>query len=75
MYCICLPMYLNGAQLVLLSRVVVHHHDKVVANVSLFVAAALVALLVGHQSGNVEDGCREEISLRTSRREKRIFAK
>ncbi len=59
-------MYLNGAQFVLLSRVVVHHHDKIVADVTLFVAAALVALPVWHQCGYVEDGCRDMISLITS---------
>lgn len=60
-------IYLNGAQFVLLSRVIVHHHDKIIANVTLFVAAALVALPVWHQCGYVEDSCRDAISLITSR--------
>lgn len=56
-------MYLNGAQLVLLSRVIVHHHDKIVADVALFVAAALVTLPVWHQCGYVEDRCTDTSSL------------
>lgn len=55
-------VYLNCAQFVLLSRVIVHHHDKIVANVSLFVAATLVALPVWHQCGYVKDSCRDTIS-------------
>lgn len=51
-------MYLNGAQFVLLPRVIVDHHYKIVSNVALFVATALVALPVRHQCGNVEDSCR-----------------
>lgn len=61
--CVCVRMYLNGAQFVLLSRVIVHHHDKIVANVTLFVAAALVALPVWHQCGYVEYSCRNTTSL------------
>lgn len=57
---VCVPMYLNGAQFILLSGVIVHHHDKIVANVTLFVAAALVALLVWHQCGYVEYSCTQE---------------
>lgn len=68
-------VYLNCAQFVLLSRVIVHHHDKIVANVSLFVAATLVALPVWHQCGYVKDSCRDTISfiickLQTGCREK-----
>lgn len=55
-------MYLNGAQFVLLSRVIVHHHDKIVANVTLFVATAFVALPVWHQCGYVKDSCGDRIS-------------
>lgn len=62
----CVRVYLNGAQFVLFSRVIVHHHHKIVANVTLFVAAALVALPVWHQRGYVEDGCRDTDSLITS---------
>ena len=46
--CVCTPAYLYGAQFVLLFRVVVDHRDKVVADVSLLVAAALITLPVGH---------------------------
>lgn len=60
-------MYLDGAQFVFLSRVIIHHHDKIVANVTLLVAAALVTLPVRHQCGYVEDGCRDMISLTASR--------
>lgn len=56
-------MYLNGAQFVLLSRVIVHHHDKIIADVALFVAAALVALPVWHQCGYVKDRCTDTSSL------------
>lgn len=56
-------MYLNGSQFVLLSRVVVHHHDKIVANVTLFVAAALVTLSVWHQCGDVKYSCTDIMSL------------
>lgn len=68
-------VYLNCAQFVLLSRVIVHHHDKIIANVSLFVAATLVALPVWHQCGYVKDSCRDTISfiickLQTGCREK-----
>lgn len=55
--------YLNGAQFVLLSRVIVHHHNKIVTDVTLLVAAALVALPVWHQCGYMEDSCRDTISL------------
>lgn len=65
--CVCVCVYLDSAQFVLLPRVIVHHHDKIIANVSLFVAAALVALPVRHQSGYVEDSCRDMISFVTRR--------
>lgn len=55
--------YLNGAQFVFLSRVIVHHHDKIVANMSLLVAAAFVTLPVRHERGYVEDSCRDTTTL------------
>lgn len=59
----CVRIYLNGSQFVLLSRVIVHHHNKIIANVTLFVAAALVALPVWHQCGYVKYSCTDTISL------------
>lgn len=56
---LCVCVYLNGPQLVFLSRVIVHHNNKVVANVPLFIAASLVALSVWHQCCDVENGCAE----------------
>lgn len=41
-------VYLYGAQFIFLPRVIVHNHDKIIANVTLLVAAALVALPVWH---------------------------
>lgn len=52
-------MYLNGSQLVFLSRVVVHHNNKIIANMALFIAASFVALPVWHQRGDVENSCAE----------------
>lgn len=52
-------MYFNGSQLVFLSRVVVHHNNKIIADMSLFIAASFVALPVWHQRGDVENSCAE----------------
>lgn len=51
----CVCVYLYGAQFVLLARIVVNHHDKIIANVALLIAAALVALPVWHQCSDMED--------------------
>ena len=53
----CVCVYLDGAQCVALLRVVINHHNKVVSDVSLLVAAAFITLPVGHQGGDVEDSC------------------
>lgn len=60
-HALSLHLYLYCAQFVLLSGVIIHHHDEVVANVSLFVAAAFVALSVRHQCSDVEDGCKDGV--------------
>ena len=65
--CVFVCVYLNCAELVVLSRVIVHNHDKIVANVTLLVAAALVALPVRHQCGDVEDRCRDTISFKNQK--------
>lgn len=57
----CVRTYLNGPQFVLLSRIIVHYHNKIVANVTLFIAAALVTLPVWHQCGYVKYSCRDTI--------------
>lgn len=49
--------YLNGSQLVILSRVVVHHNNKIVTDMSLLIATSFVALPVWHQCGDVKDSC------------------
>lgn len=59
--CVGSCVYLNGSQLIFLSGVVVHHDNKIVANVSLFVAASFVALPVRHQRGDVKDSCRDQL--------------
>ncbi len=51
--------HLDSAEFVLLSGVIVNHHHKVITDVAFLIAAALVALAVRHQSGYMEDGCRE----------------
>lgn len=57
----CVRTYLNGSQFVVLSRVIVHYHNKVVANVTLFIAATLVTLPVWHQCGDVKYSCTETV--------------
>ena len=56
--CECISC-LDGAQLVLLRGIVVDHDHKIIPNVSLLVAAAFIRLPVGHERGDVEDGCGE----------------
>lgn len=50
--------HLNGAQLEVLTRIIVDNRNKVVAQVPFLVTAMLVHILGGHQGGNVENSCR-----------------
>lgn len=56
-------VYLNCSQLIFLSRVIVHHNNKIIANMSLFIAASSVALPVWHQRGDVKNSCADITSL------------
>lgn len=50
--------HLNGAQLEVLTRIIVDDRNKVIAQVPFLVTAVLVNILGGHQGGNVENSCR-----------------
>lgn len=57
-YSTCSLSHLNSTQFIFLARVIVNHHDEVVADVSFLIAAALVTLSVRHESGYVENSYR-----------------
>lgn len=50
--------HLNGAQLEVLTRIIVDDRNKIIAQVPFLVTAVLVPILGGHQGGNVENSCR-----------------
>lgn len=50
--------HLNGAQLEVLTRIIVDDRNKIIAQVPFLVTAVLVHILGGHQGGNVENSCR-----------------
>lgn len=52
------PTYLDGAQLEVLTRIIVDDRNKIIAQVPFLVTAVLVHILGGHQGGNVENSCR-----------------
>lgn len=50
--------HLNGAQLEVLTRIIVDDRNKVIAQVPFLVTTVLVHILGGHQGSNVENSCR-----------------
>lgn len=50
--------HLDGAQLEVLTRIIVDDRNKVIAQVPFLVTTMLVYILGGHQGGNVENSCR-----------------
>lgn len=61
-------IYPYGSQFILLPRIIVHNHDKIISNVTLLVAAALVTFPVWHQRGYVENSCRHTITIKPSKK-------
>lgn len=53
--------HLNGAQLEVLTRIIVDDRNKIIAQVPFLVTAVLVPILGGHQGGNVENSLHDVI--------------